>query len=126
MDSLKDIKPLVAIPDYSLYILLLGVGFVLLVTIFVIIKVYKYFKHAKKSKKYIANDKLKNIDFQHSKQAAYTITKYAPYLITTKFHQELFEELSSSLSKYKYKKDVPPISQEDREKFHSFLESCDA
>lgn len=126
MDSLKDIKPLVAIPDYSLYILLLGVGFLLLIAILVVIKIYKRFKHAKKSKKYIANEKLKNIDFSNAKQAAYTITKYAPHLISTKFHQELFEELSNSLSKYKYKKDVPSLSQEDREKFYSFLESCDA
>lgn len=126
MEELKDIKPFVEIPDFSLYVAILVGILAILLLILGALKVYNYFKYAKKSKEAKAKIKLKNLDFTHSKQAAYTITKYAPFLIKNQFHQELYGELLEALNKYKYKKEVPFMLDEDKEKLSSFLEACDA
>lgn len=125
MDELKDIKPFVEIPDFSLYMVILVGILVILLLVLGVFKVYNYFKYAKKSKEAKAKIKLKNLDFSSSKQAAYTITKYAPLLAKNQFHKELLEELLEVLEKYKYKKEVPLMLDEDREKLGLFLEACD-
>lgn len=125
MDELRDIKPLVQIPDFSLYVLVFVVFVAILVLVLVAMRVYSHFKNAKKSKIVVAKKALKELDFTHSKKTAYIITKYASYLIKNSFHQELYDELLGVMSKYKYQKEVPLISDEDREKIKTFLEACD-
>ena len=124
--KIHDIKPIVAIPDYSIYIfyglIVLGVVVVGLVLYFI----YQYF-HNKKNldqKKYL--NILKNIDFENQKQTDYTISKYGRVLAKEDRQIRLFEELNYSLEPFKYKKDIQEkIPQTIRLKYETFLESLD-
>lgn len=114
VENLRDIKGLIEIPDYSLF---LFVGVVLFSILF-LYYAYKFLKSRKKrvlSKEEIARRELKNLDLNDSKSSAYKFSKYARYLdskIDTSF-----------LQKYKYKKNVSSFEKADRKKIEKFLEN---
>jgi uncharacterized protein YneF (UPF0154 family) len=113
VDQLRDIKGLMIIDDYSLYIFIaLIIG--LLVFLYLIIKfIVKFLRKNTPIK--IAKKKLKEVDLNDTKQSAYTITKYAPFLNQ--------EEDFSYLEKYKYKKESLEFLQEDKENLERFLKN---
>lgn len=123
--QIHDIKPLVQIPDYSIYIFsllcLLGVLFVL--TIFFIL--YKLFKNRDKNSRKVILQKLKDIEFKDSKKAAYEITKYARELARSDRERALCSELIHELEKFKYKKEVMEFDKESRVKYELFCEAVD-
>lgn len=113
MDQLRDIKGLMDVQDYSLYIFIaLVIG--LLILVYLSIRFLVKFLRKNTPIK-IAKKKLKNLDLNDTKQSAYTITKYAPYLNQ--------EEDFSYLEKYKYKKESIEFVEEDKEKIKRFLEN---
>jgi hypothetical protein len=126
MLEIHDIKPIVEIPDYSIYfyygLIIFGICFVLFTSYWV----YKMIKSRTKS-----NDKeyfqiLKNIDFSDVKNAAYTMTKYGRLLVKDDRQKLLLDELYASLQEYKYKKVVAPtLSNEVKLKYDTFMESLD-
>ncbi len=68
-----------------------------------------------------------NLDLNDSKTSAYRITEIGRELIQlivgeNRRSENLFRELESALEIYKYKKSVPPISNEVRAKLAIFLE----
>jgi len=111
VDQLRDIKGLMDINDYSLYIFIaLVIG--LLILLYVLVKyIVKFLRKNTPIK--IAKKKLKAVDLNDTKQSAYTITKYAPFINQ--------EEDFSYLEKYKYKKESLEFSQEDKENLEWFL-----
>ncbi len=111
MEELKDIKGLITIEDYSLYIFLLIVV-VFLIILYLIIKKILNFKRELSPVK-VAKKELKNIDLLDSKKSAYMLSKYAPILC---------EENFDYLEKYKYRKTVVDFKQEDLEKIKRFLD----
>ena len=113
MDQLRDIKGLMAIDDYSLYIFIaLVIG--LLIFLYMSIKfIVKFLRKNTPIK--IAKKKLQAVDLNDTKQSAYTITKYAPFLNK--------EEDFSYLEKYKYKKESLEFSREDKENVQGFLKN---
>ena len=111
MDKLRDIKGLMVIDDYSLYIFIsLVIGTIVL--LYLIIKFLVKFLRKNTPLK-VAKKKLKALDLNNAKQSSYTITKYASYLMQ--------EEDFSYLEKYKYKKESSDFSKEDRENIERFL-----
>lgn len=111
MDQLRDIKGLITIEDYSLYIFLaLVLGSLIL--IYLIGRFLVKFLRKNTPIK-IAKKKLKALDLSDTKQSAYTVTKYAPYLNQ--------EENFSYLEKYKYKKESLEFLDEDKENLERFL-----
>lgn len=126
MDKLVDIKDFTQVPDVSLYIFLSLTLFVLLVLVFAGLKLYKYLKSKGKSDKEKAKEILQNLDFKNAKLCAYTITKYAPFLVENDASSDMLEELTNSLSKYKYQKNVPEFNQKDKEMFKTFMDLCNA
>ncbi len=110
MEELKDIKGLVGVEDYSLYVFIAVVLLVLVVLYFVIKQILTYKRVISPLK--VAKKELKKLDLSDSKTASYKLTKYAPLL-----SQESFEYLE----KYKYKKEVTEFSGEDLEKIKGFL-----
>jgi len=113
VDQLRDIKGLMAIEDYSLYVFIaLVIG--LLVLIYLFIKFLVNFLRKNTPIK-IAKKKLKTLDLSDTKLSAYTVTKYAPYLTQ--------EEDFSYLEKYKYKKENLEFLQEDKENLERFLKN---
>jgi hypothetical protein len=124
--QLKDIKPLLEIPDSSIYIYwgLIGTGVILLLAIlFFVAKRLWENRKVNKAKQYLAA--LKSIDWSNSKKAAYEATHYARLLATDKRRKELFSQLEPMLEKYKYKKVVDKVDQDTLNKFNLYVQVAD-
>lgn len=121
--NLKDIKPLVEIPDYSLYLLVALIVILAIIILLIAWRIFGYFKNrSKKSKKERALKILEAIDLQDTKATAYAITRYGKYLATEDRTKEIYKNLISKLEKHKYRKETEPFEQETIDYFHLFLE----
>jgi len=122
---INDVFPLVDVPDNSAYIFfsLLFAG--ILSASFFVRTLYKKFRIHKisREKKYIKI--LNNCDFKNAKQSSYQISYYGRLLAKTDKEKEALKEIVSELSLYKYKKDIPEISEEIIEQFHMFLNTIE-
>ncbi len=110
LEKLRDIKGIVAVDDYTLYVFIV-VALFALVLFYLIVRKIMQFKRVPSMKK-VAKKELKNLDLNDTKQSAYLISKYAHL-----FSEESFEYLE----KYKYKKEVNEFEQEDVKRIKGFL-----
>ncbi len=123
--EIHDIKQLVDIPDFSLYIYLtLWILGVILFCIIVFL-LFKYFKYRKKDKRKHYYKILKELDLNDSKNSAYIITKYARLLAISQRDKKLSSELIEELESFKYKKEVEPLSDEVKILFGRFMDNVD-
>ena len=125
-EQLKDIKPLLEIPDSSYYIYwgLIDLAIVLTVGIvFFILKKLWDNRKVNLAKGYLAS--IKKIDWIDTKKSAYEATHYARLLATDERRQELFSQLEPLLEQYKYKKEVDEVDQETRNKFNLYVQVAD-
>lgn len=121
MEELKDIKGIIEVPDYSLWILLSMIVGLLLCLIFAIY----YFKNRKKKRKrltskQIAMKNLKEINFDDTKGAVYSFCENFQYFIDEK-NKEAFEKLQKELEIFKYKKEIEKLSEEQINKIKSMI-----
>jgi len=124
--QLKDIKPLLEIPDNSYYIywgLIIFGSLLILGIIFFIVKKLWDNRKTNLAKGYL--EKLKAIDWANSKDSAYKATYYARLLATDDRRKELFTQLESMLEQYKYKKVVEQVDQDTRNKFALYVQVTD-
>ncbi|SFV53578.1 hypothetical protein MNB_SV-8-1457 [hydrothermal vent metagenome] len=124
--QLKDIKPLLEIPDNTFYIYwgLIIVGSVLLLGIlFFTLKRLWENRKINLAKGYL--EKLKAIDWKNTKQSAYEATHYARLLATDDRRRELFSQLEPMLEKYKYKKEVDTVDNDTRNAFNLYVQVAD-
>ncbi len=110
MDGLKDIKGIVPIPDYSIYLFVIMTVFILVILYFILKKILRYKRVVLPIK--MAKKELKNLDLSDSKIASYKLTKYGRILKDEDF---------SYLDKYKYKREVDDFLDEDLQKIKGFL-----
>ena len=124
--QLKDIKPLLEIPDNSFYIywavIILATVIGLTTLYFVAKKIWENRK-INLAKGYLT--KLKAIDWENSKQSAYDATHYARLLATDERRLELFSQLEPLLEKYKYKKEVEEGDQDTLNRFNLYVQVAD-
>jgi len=124
--QLRDIKPLLEIPDSSYYIYwgLVSFGVLLIVAIlfFVVKKLWENRK-INRAKGYL--EALKKIDWKDTKKSAYDATHYGRLLATDERRKELYSQLEPMLEKYKYKKEVDDIDEETRNKFNLYVQVAD-
>ena len=124
--TLRDIKPLMEIPDYSYY---LFVGIVALLSIVLFLLLFSLVRHFWKNKK--ANMKklylkqLKDINWKDSKKAAYEVTKLGRHFIDDKRCSEIYQQLLPMLEVYKYKKEVPKVSNETLKQYNLLVHVID-
>jgi len=122
---LRDIKPLVDIPDNSVYlywsIILIGV-LLLGILIFVLIKKIRGFKIVNMPKHYLKM--ISNIEWRDPKKAAYQATYYGRLLATDDRRVELFDQLLPLLEQYKYKKEVARIDKETKAQLELYIKVC--
>ena len=126
MIKIHDIKPIVEIPDFSIYIYygLHFLGFVLICL--VIYWMYKIFKPKIKTQEMFWYEELQNLDFNNLKKAAYDISKYGKYLAKEERQLRLIDELTNELAAYKYKKEIPSeLTQEIKIKLNIFMDTLD-
>lgn len=105
IDQLKDIKPIVDIPDNSLIYLTI-VSIIALIMLWVLAKFV--WKKLKPSKDYLRKNalyQLQNLDFTHAKSVAYDFNRYGGFLLNDD-NQKQFEQIQKTLIDYKYKKQV--------------------
>ena len=110
--ELRDIKPLLEIPDYSytLFIVLaLFMGIIILILLFLFFK--KFWSKRKEDMKKVYFQRLKNVDWRHSKQAAYEVTFFGRQLSDEPRVEEIYNQLIPMLEPYKYRKEVPTVDE---------------
>ncbi len=125
-EKLRDIKPLVEIPDSSYYVYygLIALGVLLVVALLYLVGIYLWrLRKENLAKRYL--EALKAIDWRDSKASAYAATKYGRLLATDTRRKELFSQLEALLQRYKYKKEVDPVDEETKRMFDLYVQVCD-
>jgi len=124
---LHDIKPLVEVPDQSLYVFLalVATGLAVLGAL-----LYLLWRHIKNKNAYNVRKayfaELEAVSFDNAKEAAYAITKYGLlFADDSPSTREVYENLVSKLSAYKYRKTVPKIDEETKGYYQIYIEMID-
>ena len=124
--QLKDIKPLLEIPDNSFYIywgeIIVAILLGLLIFYFIGKKMWESRK-INLAKGYV--EKLRSIDWHDTKKSAYDATYYARLLATDERRKELFFQLEPLLEQYKYKKQVEDVDQDTLNRFNLYVQVAD-
>jgi len=126
VEKLKDIRAIEPIDDISLYLFIIAIVFVSLIIgalIYMLIKGIR--KKRKKSIRKEVLQKLKDIEFDNSKDAAYKITKYARFLADDEKSLKMLEQLLPHLEKYKFSKNSPKFDDKSISYYNLFLKSVD-
>jgi len=124
--TLRDIRTLEPIEDISLYLFIIAIVFVSLIIGTLLYKLFSTIRERKKEnlrKKVL--QRLKDIEFDNPKEAAYKITKYARFLATDERSKRMLEQLLPKLEKYKFIKDAPEFDDESINYYNLFLKSVD-
>ena len=124
--QLRDIKPLLEIPDSSYYIYWGLITFAILLVVGILFFVLKKLWDNRKinlAKGYL--EAMKKIDWVDTKKSAYEATHYARLLATDERRKELFSQLEPMLEKYKYKKEVDEVDTDTRNKFNLYVQVAD-
>ena len=121
MEELKDIKGIIEVTDYSLWILLS----IIVCVIFSLVLAIYFFKNRRKKRKkptlkQIAMKNLKEINFDDTKCAVYTFCENFQYFIDEK-NKESFEQLQKELEIYKYKKEIEKLSDEEKNRIKNMI-----
>ena len=125
-EQLKDIKPLLEIPDSSYYIYWGLITFAIVLAVGIVFFIMKKLWDNRKinlTKGYL--ESIKKIDWKDTKKSAYEATYYARLLATDERRKELFSQLEPLLEQYKYKKEVDEVDQETRNKFNLYVQVAD-
>ena len=126
MEELKDIKPLLEIPDSSYYIywgLILFAVFLCAGILFFVLKKLWDKRKINLAKGYV--EKLKAIDWRETKKSAYEATHYARLLATDERRKELFAQLEPMLEQYKYKKEVETVDVDTQNQLNLYVQVAD-
>jgi len=116
MQGLKDIKPLMSVPDHSLLMLI----FLIVALVVIMLGLYFWLKRpARKrrrrlSKREQAAENLKALDFSNTKETVYDFSENM-HVLTNESENEAFHRLLGKLEIYKYKKEVPPLNESDKQ-----------
>jgi len=124
--QLKDIKPLIEIPDSSFYLywgLILFASILLFAVLFFVVKKLWESRKINLAKGYV--EVLKKIDWKDTKKSAYDATHYGRLLATDERRKELFSQLEVMLEPYKYKKEVENIDTDTHNKFNLYVQVVD-
>jgi hypothetical protein len=112
--KIRDIKPLMEVPDQSFYIFM---GVVVLSLIILIGGSYLFIRWYKRRKtqnlRKTTYQKLLYVDLKNPKKAAYEVTELGLFFREdSQRTQEMYDNLVARLERYKYKKEVEPIDME--------------
>ena len=113
MDELRDIKPLLEIPDWSYY-LFLSLLFLTIALLLAIVGygVRRYLKNREVDMQTVYLFHLKNLDWSDVKHSAYEATKLGRLLtLENERAREIYEQLVPMLEEYKYKKEVSSVDK---------------
>ena len=124
--QLRDIKPLMEIPDSSYYIywgLIIFISVLAVGILFFVVKKLWGNRKINLAKGYL--ESIKKIDWIETKRSSYEATYYARLLATDERKKELFSQLEPKLEQYKYKKEVDAIDDETKKLFNLYVQVAD-
>jgi len=126
LPPIKDIKPMVEIPDMSLWlywgVVILGVV-ILGAALFFLVRRILSFREENRARRYL--EALHRVEWSDPKKAAYTITRYGRLLATDERRKELFSQLLPLLERYKYRRQVGTVDEETKRRFELYRQVCD-
>ncbi len=125
-EQLRDIKPLMEIPDSSYYIYWGLIIFASLLAVSIFFFVLKRLWDNRKvnlQKGYL--EAIKKIAWIETKKSAYEATHYARLLAVDERRKALFSQLEPKLEQYKYKKEVGEIDEETQKLFNLYIQVAD-
>ena len=108
--ELRDIKPLLEIPDHSYAIfmtLALFMGLLVLSLLFILLR--KFWIKRKENMEKVYFKRLKNVNWNRTKEAAYEVTYLGRLFTDEPRVEEIYKQLIPMLEAYKYRKDVPSV-----------------
>lgn len=111
---LHDIKTIVEVQEYSFYYLLVISLAAAVLVLGLLYLIYKYFKNKNKYNERKEHFKILNeLDLNDTKKAAYAISKYGATFKNDSDRQKgMYDNLTSRLEGYKYKKSVDAFDKE--------------
>jgi len=122
MEELRDIKGFVEVPDESFFYLVLSaisLGLLLAFLVWFFLWLRKPKRRSKRlSVKELAKLELKKIDFSDTKEAVYSFSENAQ-IISPEY--PALVSLLKRLEAYKFKKEVPTLSEEDKKMMKSII-----
>ncbi len=116
---MRDIKPPVAVPDYSLF---LFIALVVLALLLAGVIGYFIYKTLQKDPKREVLEKLEALDLSDPKRDAYAVTPLGRQLLVDEQLREKFAVLNARLERYKYKKEVAAVDGETKKQLALFIE----
>ena len=125
-NELRDIKPLLEIPDSSYYIfllLLVVVGIIVLAVLFFLFK--KFWLNRQVNMKKVYLKELKAVNWRDSKKAAYAVTELGRKLVEEERSSEIYEQILPMLEKYKYREEVPLVDEETLKQYNLLVHVID-
>ena len=124
--QLRDIKPLLAIPDSSYYLyfgmVLLGI-FLLLTTLFFWGRRWLLNRQESRAKQMLRA--LKGVGWSDAKKASYRVTELGRVLVHDKRSEEIYAQILPLLERYKYKKNVPTVNEETLKQYNLLVHILD-
>ena len=126
-NELRDIKPLLEIPDSSYYIFLALIALaVILVVAIVWFLVKKFWKKKKINMQKVYFEEFKNLDWTNVKQSAYEATELGRKLtLDNERGQEIYSQLVPMLEAYKYRKEVPALDEATLKQYNLLVHIID-
>lgn len=125
MNEINDIKDLVEIPDFSIFIFIFLCILAVLIFSSLVFLIYKKIKNKKVNHRKKYYEILKEIDLSNAKEASYKISKYLRLLEQSEREKNLIADLILELEEYKYKKEVKAINKEIVVKFEIIMDTLD-
>lgn len=111
---LHDIKPIVDVPEYSIYYFSALSALALILTCIILYLLYKWIQ--KRNAFSIRKEHIKllnSLDLSDTKQSAYAITTYGyTFKDDSPRHSEMYANIINRLEIYKYKKEVEAFDDE--------------
>ncbi len=123
--KINDIKELMDIPDNSFIFFIALCIFGIFIFIAIVFLIIKFFKNKNKNQKKIYYEELRNLDYTHSKNAAYKATTYLRILAKSEKEKEFIKDLIEDINQYKYKKQVDKFDDKLKAKIENFMDMCD-
>jgi hypothetical protein len=121
--KLRDIRPIVDVPDHSLWLFTALVAGALLVLALLVLWFLRRRKKQIDPKREEALKRLLVLDFGDTKSAVYDFTLLGHYVATPET-EDRFRALLAELEAYKFKKEVPPLDAPIKAKMQAFIKEA--
>ena len=125
-DELRDIKPLLEIPDssYYIYLALMGVlALLVLAILYFVVKKFLLNRKESQAQKYL--QQLKKVDWSDAKSSAYLVTYLGRKLANDERTKEIYSQMLPLLEKYKYRAEVPSVDDETLKQYELLVHVLD-